>query len=121
MTDTDIIKRAVELAPGWDLTEGQLTLPSGHFFVLNDVHAMPRFENPIQAWMLDALAAALVREVDATDAGYHVRTYPNMSEILTTWDVVKQRAEGPDRTENTMKVCVEFLNAYRSEDAPQSR
>ena len=55
MTEDEYILKGVELADEWDLTEGQLTLPSGHYFWITEV-------NGFRPWMVDALAAQLARQ-----------------------------------------------------------
>ena len=102
----DYIK-AIRLADGFDLTEDQLTFPSGHYFTVKSAdHIVP--------WMLDALAAQLVRQVDALEVyGLWVT-----DEGVTVWSESEDtpygpartfaaQIEGDDRTMNTIKAIVD--------------
>jgi hypothetical protein len=107
---SDLIRKAVELADGFDITENQLTFPSGHYFTVNS-------EIDIKDWMMDCVAAQLVRQVDALphdendnenamvelDFG-EVRVY-NFNIPPPAANVTK--CEGDDRTLNTIKAIVE--------------
>jgi hypothetical protein len=98
MNDQDYIRKAVELADGWwfysdgtyrvDFLVGTFTLsdiPQGH---------------------QDALAAQLVRQVDA--AKYQMIIYSgSQSEIYDVYEQDKGRASGPDTTMNTIKAIVD--------------
>ena len=85
--DNDIIKQAVELAEGWFLGE----------FSDEVVHFPQSFGNHgyiDQQWVLDALAAQLVRQVDALRPEIYEHLFP-------------RGHLGPDRTENTIRAIVE--------------
>lgn len=95
---TDLIKRAVELADGWSVHGGWGTT------------ALQEHTNQKA---LDALAAQLVRQVDATD-NYWVQSDDEQVAVLPKWcdpdthdtpDAFFE--EGPDRTMNTIKAIVE--------------
>lgn len=110
--ETDIIRRAVEICPGFDLTENQLTLPSGHYFTIDA-------ESDVRQFMLDALAAALVMEVLAAGYDFSAEIQGAHFKAPGLWinihDPVKSethRAERDGRDDvslNTIRVCVEFL------------
>ena len=100
----DYIRKAMELADGFDLTEDQLTLPSGHYFMVccNDV---------IRPWMLDALAAQLVRQVDALDE-YWFDNDKYCGSVVDSLGSSVGFSESPtdepyDRTMNTIKAIVD--------------
>ncbi len=109
----DLIKRAVELAEGWKLI-GEIVYPP----VKNSNIAM-HVLNPKQ-WMLDALAAQLVRQVDALD-GISLDNKGGKFPELIIWDFrpgnnrMAASQRGPDRTMNTIKVSTEFLEAMNDE------
>ena len=93
----DYIRKAVELAEGWsEVTCNSTPLeimeaPSGYRGAL------------IEDVLLDALAAQLVRQVDA--AGWCMVITTDISEILAGDS--STFAEGPDRTMNTIKAIVD--------------
>ena len=110
MTDDDYIRKGIEFARGWDLTENQLTLPSGHYFAVN-------CSADFRDWMLDALAAQLVRQVDATRT-FYVEQLP--------WDTCVNKENGEalsaygdpensERTMNTIKAIVDSGVLEKSE------
>lgn len=95
MNDQDYIRKAVELADGWRLSSSILWGPD-------------RLQAPVtnQA-MLDALAAHLVRQVDALD-GLWVEIDNMGAGIYTINDwgnkaIVFASEESDDRTMNTLK------------------
>jgi hypothetical protein len=95
MTDQDYIRKAVELADGWDLFQDVDCL-------YIDVDGRT-FEEDHQL-ILDALAAQLVRQVDAQ--GEEVWVCSTEVEITDMQDRLIL-IEGPDRTLNTIKAIVE--------------
>jgi len=106
MTDQDYIRKAVELADGWQLH------PKNHAFVgptwpiqfsFNGRHQTPQ-------QVKDALAAQLVRQVDALD-GWELEAWPNETTLHprglgTEFDSCRF-VEGKDRTMNTIKAIVD--------------
>ena len=107
MTDEEIIRRAVELAPDC------FAIKPWHDGVFRFVMYAPGWDpvvnftddlNDLPQWFLDALAAQLVRQVDAI--------HPEMLDIwydMTRIRTGKERffAEGKDRTMNTLRAIVE--------------
>ena len=100
-TEQDYIRKAVQLADGWHVTTGteQFMIIGGGF----------SHQPPTQS-MLDALAAQLVRQVDAL-ADYWVqstweRVY--VMQIDETGDLgVMKRCRNSDRTMSTIKAIVD--------------
>lgn len=95
--DTTYIRKAVELADGFQ-RRGHMVMVYGEIRMW--------LNNPGKMY-LDALAAQLVRQVDATGK-YTVTTYESTSTVLNTspghlWI----EATGPDRTMNTIKAIVD--------------
>lgn len=113
MTDnSELIKKAVEYADGFDITEGQFTFPSGHYFNISP--AFTGGEPQIKGWMLDALAAQLVRQIDATEHWFESRD--DGEAVIWHRDgsgKVTKASEPFDRTMNTLTACVEF---YEGQD-----
>lgn len=122
---TEYIRKAVELADGWSITiddQGEMTsfyapmwLPKATIKEMSKLGV--RFDKVSQQ-MLDALAAQLVRQVDAL-SDYGVFTEPEQTHV---WETEPEpeilggelyeggkwwHAEGPDRTPNTIKCIVE--------------
>ena len=98
LTTGDYIRKAVQLADGWHVSSDDC-VTTDEFGGL----AHPT-ESEI---LLDALAAQLVRQVDAIDAIY-VMSYPDKSAVIDDGllDVVGIH-EGPDRTMNTIKAIID--------------
>jgi len=114
VTDEDYIRKAVELAEGWEFDEDGsfglvLTTNDGNKFRVFGTYHM----DPLQA-ALDALAAQLVRQVDDL-AEYDFTSYSEHCEVET--DVTNEdggrmwnthtSTEGEDRTMNTIKAIVD--------------
>ena len=95
MTDEDYIKQAIELADGWSISEGRFFVPP--FFNLST--------EQLQQSDLDALAAQLVRQVDAL--GYvEILIFACGTEVrLSGQEHVARIASG--RTMNTIKAIVD--------------
>ena len=97
MNDQDYIRKAVELADGWSISQKDIltTAHHGYFGNIEDIE------------ILDALAAQLVRQVDALDDPW-VTEYPRKS-IIYSDSLCQHIAEvkGPDRTMNTIKAIVD--------------
>ena len=101
MNDQDIIRKAVELADGFGLMPGW----DEAFYVEQPWDELSSsFKDPDQ-WMLDALAAQLVRQVDALP----VPRFLVDSVGATLYGEKGQGTfiRGPDRTMNTLRAIVE--------------
>lgn len=108
MKDEDYIRKAVELADGWEY--------AGHDSIQDWIRG-PKYFQPlsqIDPWMIDALAAQLVRQVDALKPvdlrsiyimidGFGSVAVHDMSDM----NYVKAHVSGPDRTMNTIKAIVD--------------
>ena len=102
---TDYIKRAVELADGWEYEQDDiepeciyLSAADGTYWHL-DEESIPLTELP--RILLDALAAQLVRQVDASDY-----TFSSNVDRGASVGLIKH-IDGPDRTMNTIKAIVD--------------
>lgn len=102
MTDEQIIRRAVELAPAeWSIQDSVVVGP----WPLELVRLDDFFSSPVFSY---ALAAQLVEQVDSTD--YVLSAHPKATEIRewfdhALWDHTEE--SGPDRTLNTLRAIVE--------------
>ena len=100
MNDNAYIKKAVELADGWEY--GSIYEPP-----------FAAFDIPIdewEQWKLDALAAQLVRQVDATDrySFFSHRDCATVTEYVDGYPNEKGGAiKRDDRTMNTIKAIVD--------------
>jgi len=106
---TDLIRKAVELADGWDYETDDIEEPvllivtmagGGHLegdwsTDLNDMDQL----------LLDALAAQLVRQVDALE--WDTIIWRNGTGIYDRLLEAQTHINGPDRTMNTIKAIVE--------------
>ena len=100
---TDYIRKAVELADGFNMDEQAIVVHGWQDFCFID--------DP-DRHVLDCLAAQLVRQVDALDRGaFHCE--PNrgiVCEVATHFPFAHKTvevAEGPDRTMNTLRAIVD--------------
>lgn len=103
MNDQDYIRKAVELADGWHLNGEAFGTP-------NDGPDLDDIKNITQQDK-DALAAQLVRQLDASNSCslfVHppVGDSPGYARILGVREL-KVRKEGDDRTMNTIKAIVD--------------
>lgn len=115
MNDKQIIQAAVELADGWSLVHIYDGEDWGQEF--GDNSGVPTQQVLIQdphkfQSSLDALAAQLVRQVDALDRGaFHCEpTRGIVCEVTKHYPFshkTTEVAEGPDRTMNTLRAIVE--------------
>ena len=105
--DTWYVQRGVELADDFEIVSESdewgvsIALP-GH---AEDMPHIVEVRDGLPRWMLDALAAQLVRQVDDEMAIQSVQTYQFRSVVTDsadTWSV-----EGPDRTMNTIRAIVD--------------
>lgn len=108
MSDTDYIRKAVELADGFQWRGETYLGRTNDPAILVDTPAGTTFPCDDQ-FMLDALAAQLVRQVDALD-NYYVLSGHDGSQVeyedeLEAYCVCT--TEGPDRTMNTIKAIVD--------------
>jgi len=103
---TDYIKAAVALADGWFL-ETHGTNPSSNY-----IRSLSGYRTTIGSAdeIIDALAAALVRQVDALGYHYAVVTFSDHS-CVEYWEGGTSEfvgfEEGKDRTMNTLKCIVD--------------
>ena len=98
MNDQDYIKKAVELADGWYWGVNDLVDPPPELRPIGPVNdTLPQI-------YLDALAAQLVRQVDATD--YEIRMQLCAATIFYAGDEFWQLG-GKGRTMNTIKAIVD--------------
>ena len=88
----DTLKRAIELAPGWEWKGAQI-------FIGDTPHIWTSPNRP--QYLLDALAAELWREVDKREGGA----------TIMMWRIARDYSDGPpDRTVEDIEDCVEFLS-----------
>ena len=103
----DVIRKAVELADGWKMVSDcahppWVSIPNGPAFSLH---------NPSQI-LLDALAAQLVRQVDALNGNW-VTSSDEVVQVIGPIEGpggpsgVWHESEGVDRTLNTLRAIVE--------------
>jgi len=103
MNDQDYIRKAVELADGWEVEKYH---PFGEKCqVFNYPGGVLRvWEIDWPKWAKDAIAAQLVRQVDAT--GHNL----SVDKHIVIINLMRQRKateKGPDRTMNTIKAVVD--------------
>ena len=100
MNDQDYIRKAVELADGWEFIGVSVICSPSMTYVGGT--AMPE--------CLDALAAQLVRQVDAK-MGVSIRIVSGAAEIRVVMMMAcssrTTETFGPDRTMNTIKAIVD--------------
>ena len=100
---TDYIKKAVELADGWEHDGNEIFNPVWYETPFGEVHA-----DDLRACHFDALAAQLVRQVDALPGPTHCNIYWRRTEIWKrNMAPVNGRHSDGDRTMNTIKAIVE--------------
>ena len=108
---TDLLRKAVELADGWRLSErGHIIYPSWHS------HIGYSLEETVPEWVLDALAAQLVRQIDSLSHKMGITVWMDSQRSVVA-TIVHPRGigsqhflgvgEGDDRTMNTIKAIVE--------------
>ena len=106
MIDQDLIRRAVELADGWCVVDDH----DGYWLMFRDGDGW-HSRSASRWWQLglDALAAQLVRQVDA--AGYDFESdYDGWATVSHPSGEPITHSIGPDRTENTIRACMEFFD-----------
>lgn len=99
-SDSEIIRKAVELADGWQYQEKWFAYIPG----LTDGVGEPS-QSLDEQFVLDALAAQLVRQVDALDWS-DFESQPTWCALFTKGDRVSLKS-GPDRTMNTLRAIVQ--------------
>ena len=109
MTDEEYIEQGIELANEWRRSNKYVVCIDGcqHWYSTG--------ETKMPSYLLDALAAQLVRQVDAVhlEDGRHckVAVWPNYTQV-TAWNAsggdVLREAQGTDRTMNTIKAIVDL-------------
>ena len=114
MKDEDYIRKAVSLADGWDIAENSaITIPNGgdNWFVDWPTVYLNNWPDDGLQFVADALAAQLVRQVDALSDDhcvaidtFQVRVF---SESGYTNFVSKDLSVNNDRTMNTIKAIVD--------------
>ena len=111
MTESDYIRAAVELAEGWRIDRSniapkiEIVVPP---FLGENMHG--RLDN-LHAGIKDALAAELVRMVDALDDPEIVlQSFYDRCYITRAGKEQIATARGPDRTMNSIKAVVDFAN-----------
>lgn len=107
MNDSEIIRKAVELADGWGIT-----MWSGRPMVHCPIDDVDGFHiDHLPNLFLDSLAAQLVRQVDALtnpDVGLQLCRGVSVVDIYLPDSPLRQAAvDGPDRTMNTLRAIVE--------------
>ena len=109
MNNQDYIRHAAELAKwtGKDECGVYVQLPEAPISLYLD-----DLENHAPPWFKDALAAQLVRQVDALP-GLFVYSWPERSSVvvegrnLNNPETTRGSCDGPDRTMNTIKAIVD--------------
>ncbi len=110
MDDQDTIRKAVELADGWTSGTVGITLPSDGIRLYDHPITGPM---SLEQFWLDALAAQLVRQVDALNPDYLFTCDEDHDAYV--YDVTHDKADldhitegtGGDRTMNTIKAIVD--------------
>lgn len=95
----DTLRRAVELADGWDVSSGGVVT----VIVPEQDDSSGWWLDELPQYAKDALAAQLVRRVDAMD----IEIRPIIGHASTIVETITYKS--PDRTENTINACVAFL------------
>ena len=109
MTDQDYIRKAIELADGWEPVDA---IAGGMYMVIvtlpgEDGEFKVRIRDFTGLW-LDALVAQLVRQVDALAGERYVwlTVYRTQTDLASP-DKENIWQKGPDRTMNTIKAIVD--------------
>ena len=107
---TDYIKRAVELADGWNWLDGK-----GKWAIWapwNDALLAYSAEHIESQWVLDALAAQLVRQVDAIE-NFELLIRRDVTQLINVYseafemDEMIEYSGGHGRTMNTIRAIVD--------------
>jgi len=105
--NSKLLREAVGYADGWDWidTKGKWAI----WAPWNDAAYASAGEHIESQWVLDALAAQLVRQVDAMDQWY-VWSTDEFSEVVERNKFPKLTSHsGPNRDENSIIACTEFF------------
>ena len=107
MSDQDYIRKAVELTDGWRLSDDKEPLIYLTDEIESDEISFMSWSYP--NWMLDALAAQLVRQVDALECLYISTGHDavHVIKISGCTHIGLKSVHGPDRTMNTLKAIVD--------------
>lgn len=112
MDDNDYIRKAVELADGWGFDGIWLCYGDAGAKIHDGEHA---FDKPMPNYLKDALAAQLVRQMDALDkfgvmqwatGDVDVMEYTATDNPLEREHILASRS-APDRAMNTIKAIVD--------------
>ena len=115
MKDEDYIRKAVSLADGWDITENSaITIPNGgdNWFVDWPMVYLNDWPDYGLQFVVDALAAQLVRQVDAIEAPKHpdrpsaFYSTPHECQVWMRGKVASVKT-ADDRTMNTIKAIID--------------
>ena len=106
---TDYIRKAVELADGWwwaDYGDAdiQLEMADGAWWHCDDEAVTP---DDFPRILSDALAAQLVRQVDALDPWVQVNIHCRTTEVFPTESRISTTIRSEDRTMNTIRAIVD--------------
>ena len=101
MQNNELIRKAVELADGFGFMPGD----PGCFYVQEPWDELSAVIEEPDQWLLDALAAQLVRQVDALGGHPSIAVYQRHTQVFTDSGFFKRK--GPDRTLNTIKAIVD--------------
>lgn len=104
MNDAEYVREAVELAKGWDIAPSA-DRSTEYVVILVGDDVDDWFLDRLPQHILDALAAQLVRQVDAIDDPVILMINPGITNICEPDGSVS--SDGPDRTLNTIKAVVD--------------
>jgi len=96
----DYIRKAVDLAAGWERISDDVWMPLSGW---PEGFLLPKLLGQVEC---DALAAQLVRQVDATEQ-YIVQTSKKWAEVSEPSGDIHTYADVDDRTMNTIKAIVD--------------
>ena len=106
--NTELIRKAVEYAEGWSQVGDVIFYPG------SAIHGKGSSVWNLHTIYKDALAAQLVRQIDA--AGGEVWPRNSTTYFLFQDGCTAIKVEGPDRTMNTIKACVEFYDKRKDDE-----
>ena len=106
MADTDVIRKAVELADGIGVSDSGCVwiIPAAREY--DDISYVANYlSHDLPQWLFDVIAAQLVRQVDALECS--VETTADESFVFDPYGAQLGAEDGPDRTMNTIKAIVD--------------
>lgn len=106
MSDSEYIKKAVKMADGWFYNDLNRSSISDSVDYIRTPHLGQFFANRVPQEVKDALAAQLVRQVDALEDKMFVMTCDNYSTVKRVHTRLSF-VEGKDRTMDTVKAIVD--------------